>query len=390
MAKKKFPVNLKNTSDLSNKINKFNKEKITDLSEEEQNEYQSMLTLGYKLIDYELIDPNPDNHFPINNLDMTTYTMEEYGLFHNIVLHKLDNGRYKIISGERRYLAIGEGRKKCAKENKPIPLKYQKILARIIDASTLDQKIVLRLANLDVRDMTPITRRKQVLELTQLLQEKNKLAKGKADKVNIANMIAKTLKLERRQIFKYQKINRSLIEELIFYFDREELKVDQAEKIASYPIELQYQIWDLFKEDQSIDIDLIQPNSERQKELVTKKLEEKKLELKTFDEMISNENILTEDEILSQGLHVSELENQVNELEKALIRLNKIEDKEIETQYTSKILGRLTNTYNKMLQNAEKVEKVIDKIEPDDKKKIIEELDKLIEKLENQKNLLKN
>lgn len=390
MAKKKFPVSLKNTSDLSNKINKFNKEKITDLSEEEQNEYQSMLTLGYKLIDYELIDPNPDNHFPINNLDMTTYTMEEYGLFHNIVLHKLDNGRYKIISGERRYLAIGEGRKKCAKENKPIPLKYQKILARIIDASTLDQKIVLRLANLDVRDMTPITRRKQVLELTQLLQEKNKLAKGKADKVNIANMIAKTLKLERRQIFKYQKINRSLIEELIFYFDREELKVDQAEKIASYPIELQYQIWDLFKEDQSIDIDLIQPNSERQKELVTKKLEEKKLELKTFDEMISNENILTEDEILSQGLHVSELENQVNELEKALIRLNKIEDKEIETQYTSKILGRLTNTYNKMLQNAEKVEKVIDKIEPDDKKKIIEELDKLIEKLENQKNLLKN
>lgn len=382
---KDFDINRNTVQSLQEKLSNLNSNKrTTDVIPEE---FELMRKLGYELIDYEMIDPNPDNNFPINNIEMTTYTMEQYGLFHNLVLHKLDNGRYQIISGERRYMAIGEGRKKCQKENKPIPLKYQKLLARIIDTSTLDQKIVLRLANLDVRDMTPITKRRQVLELTQLLKEKNKLTKSKADKVNIANMIAKTLKIERRQIFKYQKINRSLIEELIYFFDREELKVDQAEKIASYPIEFQYQIWDLYKADHTIDIELIQPDTKKQKELIIKKLKEKTLELKSFDGYISEE--MTEEEVLSQGIQVSEIENQVNELEKALTRLN--ESKEVtETQYNTKIVGKLTTTYNKMIQNADKLEKVINKIEPGDKEKIIEELDKVIEKLQSQKNLLKS
>lgn len=382
---KDFDINRNTVQSLQKKLSNLNSNKrTTDVIPEE---FELMRKLGYELIDYEMIDPNPDNNFPINNIEMTTYTMEQYGLFHNLVLHKLDNGRYQIISGERRYMAIGEGRKKCQKENKPIPLKYQKLLARIIDTSTLDQKIVLRLANLDVRDMTPITKRRQVLELTQLLKEKNKLTKSKADKVNIANMIAKTLKIERRQIFKYQKINRSLIEELIYFFDREELKVDQAEKIASYPIEFQYQIWDLYKADHTIDIELIQPDTKKQKELIIKKLKEKTLELKSFDGYISEE--MTEEEVLSQGIQVSEIENQVNELEKALTRLN--ESKEVtETQYNTKIVGKLTTTYNKMIQNADKLEKVINKIEPGDKEKIIEELDKVIEKLQSQKNLLKS
>lgn len=382
---KDFDINRNTVQSLQEKLSNLNSNKrTTDVIPEE---FELMRKLGYELIDYEMIDPNPDNNFPINNIEMTTYTMEQYGLFHNLVLHKLDNGRYQIISGERRYMAIGEGRKKCQKENKPIPLTYQKLLARIIDTSTLDQKIVLRLANLDVRDMTPITKRRQVLELTQLLKEKNKLTKSKADKVNIANMIAKTLKIERRQIFKYQKINRSLIEELIYFFDREELKVDQAEKIASYPIEFQYQIWDLYKADHTIDIELIQPDTKKQKELIIKKLKEKTLELKSFDGYISEE--MTEEEVLSQGIQVSEIENQVNELEKALTRLN--ESKEVtETQYNTKIVGKLTTTYNKMIQNADKLEKVINKIEPGDKEKIIEELDKVIEKLQSQKNLLKS
>lgn len=395
MAKKEFELNKKKGLQLLNeKIANLN-DNTPSFAKEEGNElYELMRELGYEFVDYELIDPNPDNGFPINNMTMTTYTIEEYGIFHNLVLSK-ENGRYKIISGERRYLAIGQSRKKCIEENKPIPVEFQKILAKIIDATTLDQKIVLRLANLDTRNMNNVTKRKQVYELSHLLMQKNKLAKTKKEKVNIANMIAEALKVEKRQIFKYQKINRFLIEELIDLLDKEELKIDLAEKIASYPIEYQYQIWDIYKDNHSMDIQLIKPNKEKQKKLVERKLEEKRLELKTFNEKHSEQNVsLTEDEILFIEMQANDIEKQIEALEWALERVNeeKATKSKIETQNNTKLLGRIANTYKKVIQNVDKFEETLNKntFEPEDKKKIVEELDKAIEKLQHQKDLLKS
>lgn len=377
---------------LSKKMASLNNNQPSIIKEQPE-EYKLMQEQDYEFVDYELIDPNPDNDYPINGMDMTIYTIEEYGLFHNLVLCKTDNGRYKIISGERRYLAIGEGRNKCIEENKPIPVKYQKILAKIVNSTTLEQKIILELANLDTRKMSNEIKRQHIFKLSQLLMKKNELANSRKEKVNIAQMIAGALNLEKRQVLKYNKINKFLITEMVAIFDKGDLTIDQAERIASHPIEYQYQIWDIYKDDHNIDIGSILPDPEKQKELIEKRLGEEKLKLKRFNEEISDENTLSENELMFLELQARDLEKQVKDLENALTRLSGAEEiEEMKTGHNTQLVRKITNTYKKIGKNVDEFKESLGKnvFDSADKEKMLEELDKAIEKLQDQKELLKS
>ena len=59
-------------------------------------------------IDIELIDLNPDQprkHFDEDSLEELAVSIKNLGVIQPVTVHRLDNGRYRLIAGERRFKA---------------------------------------------------------------------------------------------------------------------------------------------------------------------------------------------------------------------------------------------------------------------------------------------
>ena len=97
MAKQKFGVNLTKTT--------FAESAATDLKKLEGDARD---IFNFQHVDYSLIDVNDMNDFEISDIETLKESIRKNGLLQPLILKPLDNGRYRIIAGERRYHAIGD------------------------------------------------------------------------------------------------------------------------------------------------------------------------------------------------------------------------------------------------------------------------------------------
>lgn len=87
------------------------------------------------------------------------------GLNQNLVVRKLYNGKFELISGERRYTALS---KLVKEENKTFAL----VLFKVIEANNTDAEIILIQANAQTRELTEVEKLKQVQILKELYKDK--------------------------------------------------------------------------------------------------------------------------------------------------------------------------------------------------------------------------
>ncbi len=156
-------------------------------------------------IDIENIKRNEKNFYEIVDVEELAEDIKLNGLNHNLVVRKLDNGQFELISGERRYTALS----KLVKEgNKTFAL----VPCKVIEANDTDAEIILIQANAQTRELTEVEKLKQVQRLKELYKDKK--AKGEKVPGKIREIIANDLKLSPTQVGRYEKINSSLIPEL--------------------------------------------------------------------------------------------------------------------------------------------------------------------------------
>ena len=178
-------------------------------------------------IDVSLIDMNPDNEeiFGLEDVDFMSETIKEDGFSGAIEVYALDNGRYEISSGHRRYLAAKEvgmetipaivseqvddktKAKKLIKSNilnrKMTPLKTARALAYYREKVLYDfphekTKELARVFNL------PHTNVKRYLSLLKLAPELQKYADN--DDVPYTNLVLLTKLDEEEQITVYNRM----------------------------------------------------------------------------------------------------------------------------------------------------------------------------------------
>ena len=106
-------------------------------------------------VDISKIEVNPFNDYRISDTDEGIQALandiENTGLLHNLVVSKRENGRYIIISGERRFRALSYLFEKEV-ENKGDVAKYRTIPCRVVEGLTERQEmIMLDAANLQTR-----------------------------------------------------------------------------------------------------------------------------------------------------------------------------------------------------------------------------------------------
>lgn len=138
------------------------------------------------------------------------------GLLDPLLLHKISDTNYRIISGERRYKAIKT-------------LEWRTIPARVYEnLDPLQEELKLHTANLEARSYTSSQKFKFYKRLVELLNEakkQNKLSE------TVSQAVARMLKMSERQVRKYKRLS-ELPQEEQQAIENEEISLNEAYKEA--------------------------------------------------------------------------------------------------------------------------------------------------------------
>ena len=274
------------------------------------------------------------------------------GLNHNLVVRKLDNGKYELISGERRYTALTQ----LVEQGNEI---FALVPCKVIEANDIDSEIILIQANAQTRELTEIEKLEQVKRLTELYKTKKK--NGEKVPGKIREIIANDLKLSPTQVGRYERINKNLIPELKEILENGNLTIANASEFSS-----------LSEDNQKVILEIINNKVEISKEEATElKVKLKKLEQEKADELkrLENEKLVEIRKIENEkSVEIRRIENEKDEalrskklISDEVLRLkseldkseNKSEEeiKELENQLREELKKDLDNKYLSEIEN---------------------------------------
>ena len=316
------------------------------------NEIEAKNNFNVQYIDIKDIERNKKNFYEIVNVEELAEDIKMNGLNHNLVVRKLDNGKYELISGERRYTALT----KLVEEGNKI---FALVPCKVIEANDIDSEIILIQANAQTRELTEIEKLEQVKRLTELYKTKKK--NGEKVPGKIREIIANDLKLSPTQVGRYERINKNLIPELKEILENGNLTIANASEFSS-----------LSEDNQKVILEIINNKVEISKEEATElKVKLKKLEQEKADELkrLENEKLVEirkiEDE---KSVEIRRIENEKDEalrskklISDEVLRLkseldkseNKSEEeiKELENQLREELKKDLDNKYLSEIEN---------------------------------------
>ncbi|BDU86865.1 ParB/RepB/Spo0J family partition protein [Clostridium perfringens] len=339
-------------------------------------EFQAKENFKIEYINVDRIRRNKKNFYEIVDIEALAEDIKLNGLNHNLVVRKLDNDMYELISGERRYTALNKLINEGNKEFNLVPCK-------VIESNDIDSEIILIQANAQSRELTEVEKLTQV----ERLQELYKIKKKNGEKVpgKIRDIIANDLNLSATQVGRYERINNKLIPELKAVIEQGNLTIANASEFSSLSEENQRVILSIIDDktnmskQEAVDLKNKLKKIEEEKELELKKAyEEKELELKRLEEEKKNQvlKLKSENENLKKKLDSNNIEEERKEIE------GQIKIKFEEKLRNEKVIleEELKSKYDK------KIEDITNEVKENnlEKQRLKDELSKLKEKSNNE------
>ncbi|NFO10954.1 ParB/RepB/Spo0J family partition protein [Clostridium botulinum] len=250
-----------------------------------------------KELDIYSLVPSKNNFYGIREIEELTESIKENGLMHNLVVRDIGNGKYEIISGERRYTALKK-------------LGYEKVPCQIREINDLDAELMLIHANLEQRELTPTEKMEGIKRLENIYKQKRKNGEKLDGKTR--DLIGKDLGLSGVQIGRYKKVDKDLIPELKDKLDKEDITLTQAHTLSSLTKEEQRVIHDEIKDlntkDHKLEVDILVQG--------IKQPVERKEDKELLDEMYSKTDS-KKDIVVFNGVKIAdEKENNIDHKEK--------------------------------------------------------------------------
>ena len=217
-------------------------------------------------IPLDKIEPSSMNeNYTQDKIESLANSIRRVGLLSNLVVKPTDNGKYRLISGERRYNAI-----KQLTEEEYARLFPSGIPAKIEDAqlSEVDEEIKLIEANANSRDdgsedneqLTAAERNARWIKMkrweVERLTELYKLKGINYTAKQVIQEVAGTLNITTRQVYTYQATNK-LLPGLQEMMDKGILTLTKGSKIGSLPEDAQTEILSILKQTHKISDDEI-------------------------------------------------------------------------------------------------------------------------------------
>ena len=203
------------------------------------------------MIPYEDIVRNEHNHYSIEDIESLAASISDVGLREPLEVKALDDDRYMLIGGERRYTAIGQLRAEGS-------TRYDLVPCIVMDVQSIDLPLsdelkelyVLTTTNAEQREKTDYDLMLQVQNLNRIYNELR--AVGYPLRGRQRDMIADKLGISPTQVQRYSSINKHLDEDLKKDFKEGKMPLTVASAAAALPKEKQAALKDLTAEKEVI------------------------------------------------------------------------------------------------------------------------------------------
>lgn len=193
---------------------------------------ENLAVTDIRNINIKLLVPAKENFYKLDNMDELTEDIKEHGLYHNLLVKEIEAGKYKIISGHRRYKSLLE-------------LDFTEVPCKIVDKSfnDLDVEIMMIKANSTGRELNDDTKRMQINRLEELYKAKKRSGENVNGKLR--DKIGNDLGLSGSQVQKYMQLNKKLIPKLQELLDNKEITFTNAFDFTKFDEEQQKNIYEL-------------------------------------------------------------------------------------------------------------------------------------------------
>ena len=270
--------------------------------------YEETLESGkVSKIAIELLEPSPYNEFKADEYEDLKGSILSCGLITPLtVIGPSDEGKYQIVSGERRYRALSDINKEKPGSFDTVPV----YIIGDIHTDPLLQKLIIESSNLETRDYSQADINDHRMTVIQILEEMKESGEAKFD--NITEELGKYLKASRRYCNMYLKIFHEGTPELQNAFRGKDdeiknpVKTVHAAEIAGFDKETQNKVVDTMRKEQ------VSAN----KAIKEVKKETKKKQPKPFDPGLTKAEMRTMDADYSDSADESGYEEDSYESQK--------------------------------------------------------------------------
>lgn len=197
---------------------------------------------GFDIINipYEKIKPSEKNKYGLRDIEELAAVIDEVGLLHNLVVAEPDeDGFYELLSGGRRYEALG------LLKWATVPCKVEKRESEAID------ELKLIFANSTARIISDYEKTIQAQRIKELMQQMK--ADGHKFKGRMRDIVANILKVSSSQVGRMESINKNLSPDFKAAFERGEIGITDAYNASLLDTEEQAAIFAEFEETGKVD-----------------------------------------------------------------------------------------------------------------------------------------
>ena len=281
-----YKTNLKPLSKptLSQANNTFS---VSQLNKELQ---EAMVSDKIEHIKFDLLEPNPKNVYDVTSVDNLKISIALLGVQQNLVVYKRDNGKFRILTGGRRYEAVKQLNRENEEQIETLPCLVCD-LNKIKLNMTIQEKeeYLIRATNETQRNKSDFEKMTEIvsqIEFYKKLKEKQNL-QGR-----LVELVASELETSKSQVQRYEKIYKNLIAEYMSLFKSNLVNYSTAVELSNATADEQKNLYLRFRENVTVkDIkNLINPPKPKKE-----KAKILKIEYSLITEYIENEENAVEE-----------------------------------------------------------------------------------------------
>lgn len=230
-------------------MSKFNMMDLLNNTSKDVAEKKKDKIIKFKTVSINIdhLIPSKDNFYSTNEEGIKELkdSIEVFGLQQNLVVKKIDDEKYEIIAGHRRYLAL----RKLVEEGKE---QFQYAPCKVeIEEDSVKDKLILLITNSTTRELTDWEKVQQTEKLRELLIEYKKETKLTG---RVREIIADILNTSTTQVERMESISKNLTKEFKEELREENLNISTAHEISRLPEEQQKEVYEEYKDKGNITI----------------------------------------------------------------------------------------------------------------------------------------
>lgn len=197
------------------------------------------------MLDVSSLVPSEDNFYSVESVEELSRAIELVGgIEQNLLVKPPKNGKYEVIAGHRRRLAVLKLIEEGKEEFRLVPCRIKK------KSESIRDKLSLILTNATARQLTDWEKVQQAKVLKETLTEyKNTLkAEGKGERIGrIREIVAEMLKVSSGTIARMEKVENSLSEDFKTELKEGNIGISTAYEISRHEEEKQEELYKDFK-----------------------------------------------------------------------------------------------------------------------------------------------